>query len=613
MLKTFCAAVLLVFVPLGAARASAPEAPVQQETRLAAEAGDASSGHHSERAPAEAQLPTGAAEDAHAGLSEEHAGEEDHSITHMMMHLILQLAVIIIVAKIGGYLFQRFLKMPSVLGELASGMLIGPYALGSMIDIPNLGVLFAESHGFAATPQLYGIATLASIILLFLAGLETDLAAFLRYSVVGSVVGLGGLVAAFVIGDLCAVLWPGNGIDAFMDPAALFLGVISVATSVGITARILAEKKKMASPEGVTILAGAVFDDVFGIVTLAIVMGMAKAQQAGGGAVNWGEIGLIALKAIGFFVVVTALGLAFARKITAAIKQFRSREIMVATCFGLALLLAGLAEMAGLAMIIGAYIMGLALSRTDLANEIEHHLQGVYNILVPIFFCVMGMMVDFAAMKPVFLFGFVYSLLAVFSKVVGCGLPALAMRFNLRGSIRIGLGMLPRGEVALIVAGIGLAAGIIDQGVFGVAIMMTVVTTMLAPPLLVKSFEGGSGVRKEMEGAGEDIETIELEFPSRDITEFLLNRFVRALQNEEFFVHHLHTDTPTYRVLKDDIAFTLVEEGGKLVINVPSRNQHVARMILLEELLSLSDLLESSKKMKGLDEMGTDLMAGLFA
>ena len=112
----------------------------------------------------------------------------------------------------------------------------------------------------------------------------------------------------------------------------------------------------MSSPEGVTILAGAVFDDVFGIVTLAIVMGMAKVSM-GGGEVNWAEIGIIAAKAIGFFVVVTSLGLVFARKITAAIKKFKSTEIIVATCFGLALLLAGLAEMAGLAMIIGAYIM----------------------------------------------------------------------------------------------------------------------------------------------------------------------------------------------------------------------------------------------------------------
>jgi Kef-type K+ transport system membrane component KefB len=550
---------------------------------------------------------------AHAASTLPHApAAASEDITHLMMLLIIQLAVIIIAAKVGGYLFQRFLKMPTVLGELASGMLIGPYALGSFIHLPEIGALFSDNAGFATSAELYGIATLASIILLFLAGLETDLAAFLRYSVVGSLVGLGGLLSAFLLGDLLAVLWPGNGIDSFMAPAALFLGVISVATSVGITARILAEKRKMSSPEGVTILAGAVFDDVFGIITLAIVMGMAKVEMEGEAA-NWREIGIIAAKSIGFFVIVTALGLVFARKITGLIKQFKSREMMVAICFGLALLLAGLAEMAGLAMIIGAYIMGLALSRTDLAHEIEQHLQDIYNILVPIFFCVMGMMVDFSAMKPVFLFGSVYSLLAIFSKVLGCGLPAFATRFNLRGALRIGLGMLPRGEVALIVAGIGLASGIIDQGIFGVAIMMAVITTMLAPPLLVRSFEGGSGLRKEVAGEGEDIEVIELEFPSRDITEFLLNRFVRALQNEEFFVHRLHTETLTYQICKDDIAFILILDGQKLQINVPTANQHIPRMILLEELLSLSDLLESSKRMKGIEEMGAELMAGLFA
>lgn len=609
MLRSVLAAFVLFAASLGAALA---ETPAAHEESTLVQAVEASAEHQSETAH---ETETG-----HLAVMEQgseyqvaHEEHEVHSITHLMMHLILQLAVIIVAAKIGGYVFQKYLKMPSVLGELASGMVIGPYALGKLIDIPTLGLLFPLNtvHDFAASPQLYGIATLASIILLFLAGLETDLAAFIRYSVVGSVVGLGGLVAAFVIGDLVAVLWPGNGIDSFMDPAALFLGVISVATSVGITARILAEKRKMASPEGVTILAGAVFDDVFGIITLAIVMGMAKVSAGEG--VAWGPICIIALKAIGFFVVVTAIGLASSRKITALIKRFKSKEIIVAVCFGLALLLASLAEMAGLAMIIGAYIMGLALSRTDLAHEIEHHLEGVYNILVPIFFCVMGMMVDFVAMKPVLIFGSVYSVLAVFSKVVGCGIPAFMMKFNIRGSLRIGLGMLPRGEVALIVAGIGLAGGVIGPEMFGVAIMMTVITTMMAPPLLVKSFEGGSGLRKEMESGEEDIEVIRLDFPSRDITEFLLNRFVRALQNEEFFVHHLHTEQPTYRVLKDDIAFTLIEEETSLVINVPYANQHIARMILLEELLSLSDLLESTKQMDSVDEMGSDLMAGMFA
>ena len=186
------------------------------------------------------------------------------------------------------------------------------------------------------------------------------------------------------------------------------------------------------------------------------------------------------------------------------------------------------------------------------------------------------------------------------------------MRFNVRGSLRIGLGMLPRGEVALIVAGIGLAAGIIDQGIFGVAIMMTVITTILAPPLLVKSFEGGSGLRKEMAAGSEDIESVTLDFPSRDITEFLLNRFIRALRNEEFYVHRLHHGKPTYQVRKDDIMFVLIEDGSTLCINAPIEHQGLVRLMLTEELLSLSDLLDATQKMEDLQSMGSGLLAGMF-
>ncbi len=547
----------------------------------------------------------------------EAASHSDHSMTHIMMNLMIQLAVIIIAAKTGGYLFQRFLKMPSVLGELISGMIIGPYALGSFLDFPGIGPLFSSvtvaGTQFAASIQLNGIATIASIILLFLAGLETDLATFMRYSVVGSFVGLGGLVTAFVLGDLCAV-WFYPGVDSFMDPTALFLGVISVATSVGITARILAEKQKMASPEGVTILAGAVFDDVFGIIILAIVTGLASASASNAEAVNWAKIGMIAVKAIGVFIVATVIGLYFAPKLTSFLKQSKSKDMIVSCCFGIALLIAGLMEMAGLAMIIGAYITGLALSRTDLSHEIEEHLQGVNNLLVPIFFCVMGMMVNFEALadKTVLTFGAIYSVLAIFSKVCGCALPAYCSGFNLRGATRIGLGMLPRGEVALIVAGVGLSNGVIDQSIFGVSILMTMITTMLAPPLLSKSFDSQSGLRKSIGAGSEQVEAIELEFPSHDITEFLLNRLVLALKREEFFVYHLHADQPTYSVRKDNIGFIMIEDDCKLIINVPAEHKQLASMILLEELLSLSDLMDASKQMGDLRSMGTNLMSGFF-
>ena len=148
-------------------------------------------------------------------------------------------------------------------------------------------------------------------------------------------------------------------------------------------------------------------------------------------------------------------------------------------------------------MIIGAYTIGLSLSGTSLARNIEESMMGLYDGLVPIFFVVMGMMVDLSVMSGVFVFGSVISVLAILSKVLGCGLPAMLVGFNKVGAWRIGIGMLPRGEVALIIAGVGLSRGIIGQDIFGVAIMMTVITKLIAPIILVPAFlKGGSGRRK---------------------------------------------------------------------------------------------------------------------
>jgi hypothetical protein len=276
-------------------------------------------------------------------------------------------------------------------------------------------------------------------------------------------------------------------------------------------------------------------------------------------------------------------------------------------------MLAGLSEMAGLAMIIGAYIMGLSLSRTDVVQELQNSLQGVYDMLVPIFFCVMGMMVDFSSMRHALLFGLAYSLLAIAAKIIGCGIPAYLTKFNFRGALRIGLGMLPRGEVALIVAGIGLSAGCIGQDLFGVAILMTMVTTLLAPPLLVRSFRNQASGLKHTEQAIEEKEEIfSLDFPSPDIAEFLMQRLVRAFQREEFFVNRLQMETGTYQIRKDEISFTMSQTGGQISVSVPADQQHIARLMIYEELLSLSDLLEASKNMKSLDLMGADLIGSLF-
>ncbi len=541
------------------------------------------------------------------------SGGEAENMTHKMTILVFQLAIIVIAVRLFGHIFSRYLKQPRVLGELVAGMVIGPYALGG-IQLDFLGQQLFETTGgsLPVSPELYGFAIVASIILLFLSGLETDLPTFLRFSGVGSFVGLGGVIVSFFLGDALAVLLL-PGVDNFMHPTALFLGTLSTATSVGITARILSEKRKMSSPEGVTILAAAVLDDVVGIILLAVVVGVAKVADTGG-AIPWGNIGIIAAKAFGFWLIFTVLGILLGKKLTRGLKRFRSMEMLTGISFGLALLFAGLSEQAGLAMIIGAYVTGLSLSQTDVAHEIREKLEGVYAFFVPIFFCVMGMMVNFAAMKGVILFGLAYTAIAIIGKIVGCGIPALMSGFNLRGAFRIGAGMLPRGEVTLIIAGIGLASGVIGPGMFGVAIMTLLVASIIAPPTLIKSFQGGSGYRKKSrkKTTEEGLIAINLDFPTKRMTDFIRSEILTVFRQEEFFVQKMGLHIPLFHLRKDEILITLIQKDEVITLNTAPEHEQFVRLLVLEAILELKDFLKGLEGMKSPDAMGMDLMSRLF-
>lgn len=383
---------------------------------------------------------------------------ESLSLTAQIAILALQLGVILFAARFFGDLAKK-LKVPSVLGELIAGIVIGPYLLGSIgFNLhgfhDGLFPLIAGSSVPVSTP-LYGIATLGSIVLLFMSGLETDLRMFFKYSVVGSVVGLGGVIFSFVFGDVIGMV----ALKAsFMDPRCLFLGILCTATSVGITARILSEKKSIDSPEGVTILAAAVIGRRARHHLPCHRHGYRNRQRFCGRACQLGRHRLVAVKSFGIWLGVTLLGLVLAHKIAAFLKWFKSAATFSILALGLALLLAGAFEQAGLAMIIGAYIMGLSLSKTDISFSIQSNLHPVYNFLVPVFFVVMGMLVDIRVMADpeVLTLGLIYSVVAVLAKILGCALPAYFMNFNMLGALRIGTGMIPRGEVALIIGGIGV-------------------------------------------------------------------------------------------------------------------------------------------------------------
>ena len=530
----------------------------------------------------------------------------------VMVRFVLQLGVLIFLTRVGGEWIRRWFRLPNVLGELLIGVVIGPYALGQFAW-PLLGPLFRVSaDGAAILPELQAVATLASIVLLVLSGLETDLSTFLRYSVAGTLVGLGGVLASFFLGAGCAVWFLGYG---WMHPVSLFLGAAACATSVGISARILSERHKMDAPEGTTIMAAAVFDDVLGIIVLAIVSGMVAANQANGGAISWATIAWIAAKAFGFWLGATVLGLLLARKFTSILKYFKTPSAMAALAFGAALLLAGISEMAGLAMIIGAYIMGLSLSRTDIVQVIQKEIEGVHNLLVPVFFATMGMMVDVHTIPSVWKVGLLYTGFCVLSKLLGCGLPAWISGFNRQGALRVGLGMLPRGEVALIIANIGITTGALASDAFGIVIIMTLGTTLIGPLLMSGAFENPiNGLRHPEKEKGQGLVNIlEIQLPSSDLVDFLRLRIVRGFRQEGFYVYRFAPDVAIYTIRKDDAVLTLNAEGSSLSLRTPQKNETLARMMMAEQMLSLRELVNSLQDAGIHEAVEANLLAAIYS
>ena len=444
------------------------------------------------------------------------AGGESN-VFEAVTHLVFQLGVILIMAKLGGEVFTRFLKLPAVIGELLIGVAIGPYALGNYINLgkiipgSGLGTLFPKPDipTEAISLELFSISEIAVIVLLFFVGLETNLGQFMRYAKPGSVIALGGVIFPFILGVVATIMFV-DYVEGIGSAEALFMGAAMTATSVGITARVLSERKKLATPEGVTILAAAVIDDILGILILTLAVGVADT-----GAVSLTDILIVGGKAAGFLVVWFGGGLLVSKYLSKFILSLKVTGAAIVIALGLALLSSGLAESFGLAFIIGAYATGLALSGTKLAEVLVHSPEGaesgerrldppfvvLHDALVPIFFVVQGMQVDVTLFGGVIVFGLVLSALAIVSKVFGSGLPALGLGFNKLGASRIGFGMLPRGEVALIIAGIGLSKKVIDPELFGVTVFMTIVTTLLAPLALQPLFSGDkAGIRASLEG-----------------------------------------------------------------------------------------------------------------
>lgn len=541
------------------------------------------------------------------------SASESSTIMNKMGLLVFQLGVIVFVAKGMSILFEK-IKISGIVGELIAGILIGPYLLGG---IPFPGFKYGLFGAFPAltpdallpvSPELYGIATIASVLLLFMLGLETNFSLFLRLSSTGLLVAVMGVITSFFIGAWTSVLLLGHD---FMDPVSLFLGIISIATSVGITGRILTEQKKMNSPEGVTILAAAVIDNVLGIIFLTAVVGMSSMMVNGQDAIQWGNIVLVGIKVIGVGILFTLLGLVFSRQISNFLKIFPGIKVPSIMAFGLALLLAGIFEKAGLAMIVGAYVMGLSLSKTDLNYVIHESLKSLYLFAVPIFFVVSGMMVNLRVFtsKTILIFGLVYTIGAIIAKVLGCGIPLFFKKFNALGVLRVGMGMIPRGEVALIIAGIGLSSGILSSDIFGMVIVMTIITAVLAPPIESALFN------KDKKGTVVDLlppmnVTTTFALPSPETVDFVAAKCLELFRNEGFFINQMEIGHRLYDIRKDNIFITMICGTDGIYFETSPNDIHYVKTLMYESFVELNEIINQLKDTTKPESLKSDFMEG---
>ena len=369
--------------------------------------------------------------------------------------LLLTLAAVLVATKVLGAL-ARCVGQPAVLGELVAGILLGGSVLG-VLD-PN-------------EPVLHVLSELGVLILLFEVGLETDLQSLRRVGGAALTVGGAGIILPFAGGLGVALALGASTVTALVIAAAL------TATSIGISARVLGDLGCLKTDEGQIVLGAAVFDDVIGLVILAVVGGVV----AGEGITVIG-VTATALVAIGFVVGALVLGAFVAPPLMAAVARVRVAGTVGVTALVLVFVTAALAAKAGSAMIIGAFAAGLVLHTTPQRHEIEKWVTSIGHTLVPVFFASVGAEVDLQAMLSPRALGLGAALIVV--SVAGKVIAGYAPWWFKGRKLLVGVAMVPRGEVGLIFAQMGTAAGVLAGGEFGAVIAMVVVTTFLTPPLL---------------------------------------------------------------------------------------------------------------------------------
>ena len=371
--------------------------------------------------------------------------------------LLLGLVLVWLAAKVAGEAMER-IGQTAVLGELLAGVIIGPGALG----------LVHESD------VLHALAELGVLILLFEVGLESDLGELLRAGPQATLVAFIGVAVPFAVG-YGVMSWLGH-------PAllAVFVGATFTATSVGITARVLRDLGRLQDAAAQVVLGAAVVDDILGLIILAVVTGVAQT-----GSVSLVTVGLLSGKAIAFLVVAILVGIRLAPTLIRWVGRLQARGTLIVYSVVFAVALAAVADLMGLATIIGAFAAGLILATTERRSHIEERVKPVADLLVPVFFVTVGMKVQPTMLNP-FAEGSQLGVAILLTAVAIVSKLAAGLAVYQRGVRRwpVAVGMVPRGEVGLIFAGVGLSAGVIAEDLYSALIVVVMLTTFAAPPWL---------------------------------------------------------------------------------------------------------------------------------
>lgn len=377
----------------------------------------------------------------------------------MSYYFLLDIALILLSTKLLG-LFTRSIAMPQVVGALLAGLILGPAGFNVLHE----------------TDFLVQVSEVGVIILMFSAGLETDISELKKTGVASFLVAILGVLVPLIGGFFIAQMF-NTGTDAFLQN--VFIGVILTATSVSITVETLKELGKLSSRSGNIILGAALIDDVLGIIALTIIMGMAQ------GNVN---IWMVLFKIVAFFVISGVLGYFFHQRFD---KWMRSSTIdrrrFSIIAFAFCLLYSFVAEeVFGVADITGAFVAGLMIAKTVRSTYVTHRIDTLgYLFFTPVFFASIGLKAVIPEMDGQILwFSILIVLVAVFSKIIGCGLGAKLCKLPNMSALRIGVGMICRGEVALIIATKGIGAGLMKESFFTPIILMVIITTVVTPILL---------------------------------------------------------------------------------------------------------------------------------